>query len=102
MAGINPTLNYQTRDIESLPCIPMKSSLDACKIINLAKSDWDSYETSWDFTTLPLLQSEFHQPNLCEAYTKIRAHWKEMTLEMQRLEKENNLIFIEAYSFRTN
>lgn len=69
-------------------------------IIEISKSDWDSYETSWDFTTLPLLQPEYHQPTLRETYTKIRAHWKEMTLEMQRLEEENNRIFIEAYGLQ--
>ena len=68
-----------------------------CKI---SKFDWEFHETSWDFTTLPLLQSEYHQPTLRETYTKLRAHWKEMTLEMQRLEEENNRIFIEAYDLQ--
>ncbi|AGF95618.1 Type II restriction enzyme methylase subunit [Methanosarcina mazei Tuc01] len=30
----------------------------------------------------------------------LRTHWKEMTLEMQRLEEENNRIFIEAYGLQ--
>ena len=68
--------------------------------IKFSRLDWDSYETSWDFTTLPLLQSEYRQPTLRETYTKLRAHWQETTLEMQRLEEENNRIFIEAYGLQ--
>ena len=63
-------------------------------------SDWDSYETSWDFNSLPLLNPDYRQPTLKATYQKLRAHWREMTLEMQQLEKENNRIFIEAYGLQ--
>lgn len=33
-------------------------------------------------------------------YQKLRVHWVEMTFEMQRLEEENNRIFIEAYDLQ--
>jgi hypothetical protein len=57
-------------------------------------------ETSWDFTSLPLLNPDYRQPTLKATYQKLRAHWREMTLEMQRLEEENNRIFIEAYGLQ--
>ena len=66
----------------------------------IAKFDWDSYETSWDFTSLPLLNPNYRQPTLKATYQKLRAHWREMALEMQRLEQENNRIFIDAYANR--
>jgi type II restriction/modification system DNA methylase subunit YeeA len=69
-------------------------------LIDISREDWDSYETSWDFATLPLLQPEFHQPTLHETYSKLRTHWKEMTLEIQRMEEENNRIYIEAYGLQ--
>lgn len=102
---INPTLAFQPGDLSVLPILGIDIIADSIdtichNIIEISKSDWDSYETSWDFTTLPLLQPEYHQPTLRETYTKIRAHWKEMTLEMQRLEEENNRIFIEAYGLQ--
>lgn len=100
---LNPTLNYQVGDIQKLPILIHDFNgviFNWNYIIQVAKRDWDSYETSWDFTTLPLLQSEFCQPTLKETYTKLRAHWQEMTLEMQRLEEENNRIFIEAYGLQ--
>lgn len=46
-----------------------------------------AYETSWDFTSLPLLNTDYRQSTLKATYQKLRAHWREMTLEMQRLEQ---------------
>jgi type II restriction/modification system DNA methylase subunit YeeA len=100
--ALNPTLNANPGDIGKIPLPTFNvevSSLIAF-IINIQRLDWDSYETSWNFTTLPLLQHEYHQPTLQETYTKLRTHWKQMTLEMQRLEEENNHIFIEAYGLQ--
>jgi len=102
---INPTLNFQIGDIARLPL--EKSLLSNNKILDIASTcidvsgkDWDSYETSWDFTSLPLLNPKYHQPTLKVTYQKIRAHWRVMTLTMQRLEEENNRIFIEAYGLQ--
>ena len=104
---LNPTINLQIADIVRLP-LPLQEELinknfftiGIIKLISLAKTDWDSYETSWDFTRLPLLQAEYHQPNLQESYNTLRKHWREMTREMQQLEEENNRIFIEAYGLQ--
>ncbi|WP_299941333.1 BREX-1 system adenine-specific DNA-methyltransferase PglX [uncultured Nitratireductor sp.] len=65
--------------------------------VSLSKSDWDAYETSWDFTTLPLLSPDHRGETLAFSYANLRAHWQGMTDEMQRLEEENNRIFIDAY-----
>ena len=62
-----------------------------------SKFDWDAYETSWDFNTLPLLAREQRADTLASSYSNLRAHWQGMTSEMQRLEEENNRIFIDAY-----
>ena len=96
---MNPTLNLLPGQMNETPCLLAGKEISKNCVI-ISKSDWDSYETSWDFTTLPLLQSEYRQPTLRETYAKLRAHWKEMTLEMQRLEEENNRIFIEAYGLQ--
>ena len=74
------------------------------KLIELAKTDWDAYEISWDFITLPLLSPE-HRPDpdnatLADSYATLRTHWQSMTDEMQRLEEENNRIFIDAYGLQ--
>src|SRR3546814_14653387 len=70
------------------------------ELILRSKDDWDSVETSWDFITLPLLHPDHCQPTLKASYQSLRTHWREMTLEMQRLEEENNRIFIDAYGLQ--
>ena len=106
LSSINPTLNYQTNDIERIPAVSISNTLVAGKLIEKAKQDWDSYETSWDFTRLPFICKQANNPTypllltLKQAYTQLRAHWQEMTLETQRLEQENNRIFIDAYGLQ--
>lgn len=102
---LNPTIQYLVGDVMNTPFANLDYSSDNLTrdgktIISLGKADWDSYETSWDFTSLPLLNPDYHQPTLKATYQKLRAHWWEMTLEMQRLEEENNRIFIEAYGLQ--
>jgi hypothetical protein len=101
---INPTLNFQAGNIAALPWNEGLVEKYATRIdatvrisVEITQHDWDSYETSWDFSSLPLLRPDYRQPTLKATYQKLRAHWRETTLEMQRLEKENNCIFIEAY-----
>ncbi len=46
------------------------------------------------------LTPEHRQTTLAETYTHLRNYWSGMTGEMQRLEQENNCIFIEAYGLQ--
>lgn len=100
---ICPTLDFNPGALLKLPYkrISVKQ-IDSVPstLIGRAHVDWNSYEASWDFTILPLLQPEDHQPTLKSSYEKLRAHWQEMTLEMQQLEEENNRIFINAYGLQ--
>lgn len=70
------------------------------QLVYIAEIDWNAYETSWDFTRLPLLDPDYCPPTVKAAYDNLRAHWQEMTLEMQLLEEENNRIFIDAYGLQ--
>lgn len=103
--AINPTLNFQVGNIAAIP-LPTnknwKSSSTALsnKTISITKSDWDSYETSWDFEALPLLTEEHRNNTLSTTYQNLRTHWQEMTDEMKQLEEENNRIFIDAYGLQ--
>ncbi|MEI4234828.1 hypothetical protein [Roseovarius sp. D22-M7] len=69
-------------------------------LVGFGKSDWDAYETSWDFNTLPLLSPDHRGETLEATYTRLRAHWQGISDEMQRLEEENNRIFIDAYGLQ--
>ncbi|MEB8388418.1 BREX-1 system adenine-specific DNA-methyltransferase PglX [Rhodobacteraceae bacterium KMM 6894] len=102
---ISPTLNYQPGDISKLPA-SFERSLQgricglAGQMVSIAGADWDAYETSWDFTTLPLLQPDHRTETLEGSYTALRTHWQGMTDEMLTLEEENNRIFIDAYGLQ--
>ena len=101
---LNSTLNFQVGNIASLPIDPaLLNSIDgrvAENLVGFSKSDWDAYETSWDFTTLPLLSPDHRAETLEASYVALRAHWQGMTDSMQRLEEENNRIFIDAYGLQ--
>lgn len=102
--SLNPTLHFNIGNFDQLPWPERVSSKSiqnpTMELIQLAKSDWDAYELSWDFTTLPLLQPDHHTETLEGTYTTLRAHWQGMTDEMLTLEEENNRIFIDAYGLQ--
>lgn len=60
LSMLNPTLNMQARDIKALPVLisaehqPAINSL-VDNNVSISKTDWDSFETSWDFKRHPLL-----------------------------------------------
>lgn len=101
---LNPTMTFQSGDIRRLPLASDKvesaSKSSVPKLIDLSSADWASSETSWDFTRLPLLSSDHRGETLATTYGRIRAHWQRMSDEMQRLEEENNRIFIDAYGLQ--
>ncbi|NMG49992.1 BREX-1 system adenine-specific DNA-methyltransferase PglX [Azoarcus communis] len=101
---ISPTLDINISQISSLPLPENFEAIQArgmaAKLVHISRTDWDSYETSWGFSDLALLHADYRQPTLKASYQKLRAHWREMTLEMQRLEQENNRIFIDAYGLQ--
>ena len=60
MTLMNPTLNFPPGYLQAVPYLHNESSSDAVrslvdKNIDLSTSDWDSFETSWDFKRHPLL-----------------------------------------------
>ena len=104
LKAINPTIEFQPGNISIIPFNQSVFDVAVDKrvqiIINRYKEDWNFYETSWDFQSLPLLRPEYHSHSLPAAYTGVRAAWQAMTEEMQRLEEENNRVFIEAYGLQ--
>ena len=55
---IAPTMHFQAGDIKQIPVHPEVKSINnviAEECVRIAKEDWDSYETSWDFKRNPLV-----------------------------------------------
>ena len=98
---INPTLNFQAGNISNLPIKIMNSdtvTTYTSKLIDLSKTDWDSYEISWDFTENPIIRTG--QPNLEQAFNTWQQQNADAVAEMKRLEEENNKLFIDAYGLQ--
>lgn len=103
LSAISPTLNFEVGHIASLPILGELSGIPVepiQKLIEETKSDWDAHETSWDFSTLPLLSPDHRTETLEATYIRLRMHWQGVSDEIQRLEKENNRIFINAYGLQ--
>lgn len=99
---LNPTLHFQSGDFRKLTLGPNYISINTENIvkslISIAKFDWDSYETSWDFTQNPIIRT--NQPNLEQAFNTWQQQNADAVAEMKRLEEENNKLFIEAYGLQ--
>jgi hypothetical protein len=108
----NPTLNFQVRDIMNLPVsIDNKFSGVVENIvesnIQLSKSDWYSYETSWDFVTHPLIKPVLTENNSNRSQTLIadcyNAWVDECEARFNKLkanEEALNRIFIDIYGLQ--
>lgn len=113
---INPTLNYQAGDIAKLPF--KQEFLDSDTLyaktnvlIDISKSDWNSFEVSQDFLANPITSSfrvpahgyenqNLSLPTLTSEYSAWLTQNQSNIAEMQRLEEENNRIFIDAYGLQ--
>ena len=99
--SINPTLNYQVRDISSLPIIfdnffEVNDTVEQC--INISKSDWDSRETSWDFQQSPLIATGY--VSLEQAYNGWVEKVTQDFAQLHANETELNRIFIDIYGLQ--
>ena len=100
---VSPTVNFQSGEIAKLPLIEsaIGGSQAAKKfnsLIGNSKIDWDSFEGSWDFVGNPLLVAKRESVKL--AFAAWQAENTAAVTEMQRLEEENNRLFIDAYGLQ--
>lgn len=95
---INPTLNYQPGTIASLPFARAEQTKSVVKQnIALSKSDWDAFETSWDFTKHPLLRNKL---TISEAYAEWETECNARFAQLKANEEELNRIFIDIYGLQ--
>ena len=102
---MNPTLNFQVGNVAALPVLrdPVDSHQAAIeKVVKLlilhTRTDWDAYECSWNFESLPILTTSSEPaPTLASSYAAWITENRETIAEMQRLEEDNNRLFIDAY-----
>ena len=96
---IAPTINFQAGDIARVPItnIP-EAEMDIVRnSIKTSKSDWDSFETSWDFQRHPLIRKT---ATIKEAFSQWQQECDERFNQLKSNEEELNRIFIDIYGLQ--
>lgn len=97
----NPTLNTTVGDVLQLPLkINNKEKVNekVQKLLTVSQSDWDSFETSWDFKVHPLVKN--HVSTISEAYNLWSNECEERFNTLKSNEEELNRIFIDIYGLQ--
>ena len=97
--AINATMHYLVGNISALPIIYQENEIinDLAKAnVILSRTDWDAYETSWDFKRHPMLGGD----KLINAYTSWKADCESRFLQLKDNEEKLNRIFINIYGLQ--
>ncbi|NLZ36695.1 MAG: BREX-1 system adenine-specific DNA-methyltransferase PglX [Clostridiales bacterium] len=111
---LSPTINYEVGHIANFPIIFRDEKKDKVKSIvenniSLSKSDWDSFETSWDFKQHPLVQNRVmtgwgDDGPLSGSISQSFDMWREISEyrfnTLKSNEEELNRIFIDIYGLQ--
>ena len=106
LSVLSPTLNFEAGDVGKLPIsLIEQKKIELLKdnveeLILISKSDWDSFESSWDFNSSPLLNAPLKTATVSESWQNWQAHCTSQIKRMRELETENNRLFIEAYGLQ--
>lgn len=115
-----PTVDYHEGPLGRIPVIVSKEHFaDVSRLseqcVSLARYDWDSFETSWDFQRHPLLQYAVFTPQMvakeeANGYLTMNGiadayrHWEQVCNErfnqLKTNEEELNRIFIDIYGLQ--
>lgn len=94
----NQSLNITAEDLESIPIIvEQKKEIDDIvkQNISISKSDWDTHETSWDFTTCPILEEKLDLLSFC--INTYKQKWSKLFYQLHSNEEVLNEKFIHIY-----
>lgn len=99
---LSASMTFEVGQIASLPIIYRDE--EKSNIVNIVKenikeeeNDWDSFETSWNFTKHPLLRSV---SSISEAFTQWQSECDGRFNELKANEEELNRIFIDIYGLQ--
>jgi len=99
---LSPTINFEAGQVS---CFPIKRDSDselavserAYALAAIARKDWDMAETSWSFSSFPLLASYTSNNPLDYCYAKFRDLARSQIQQTLQLEEENNRTLIGIY-----
>lgn len=99
---ISPTLNFEAEQIKQMPLEMRDDNKDRIielvkKSIEISKDDWNSFETSWDFTIHPLLKPMSKVSTIRDSLGNWNAYTYQQRSLLKHNEEELNKIFIDIY-----
>lgn len=99
---LSPTMSFEVGQISVIPFVESESKdvnelVQSC--IEIAKNDWDSFETSWNFKKHPLIQNiELMQ----EAFDNWKSICDSRIKQVKNNEERINEIFIDIYNMKND
>jgi hypothetical protein len=103
---LNPTINFSCGVIDLVP-VPEFAGQDAAAIssigkecVSIATADWDSFETSWNFTCHPCVHTALKKVNISDSWQTWRDYTFSEVERMRALEAESNRLIIRAYGLQ--
>ena len=100
---LSPTLDFHEGPIGRIPVIITESEIEkindfVSNNISISQTDWDSFETSWNFKTHPFL---LHQKNtIKKSFEEWWTFAEQQFAQLKANEEELNRIFIEIYGLQ--
>jgi hypothetical protein len=97
LRAISPTLNYNVDEIAKLPFRSGMATDKGEPLIDAARNDWDSFETSWNFTRPSWSEDSTSGEPIGHRYKEWSSVQAQLAREQQVRETENNSVVAEAY-----
>jgi hypothetical protein len=99
LAAVAPTAHFEVGQVASLPIlesVPAEVPSLVEALVSTARADWDSFETSWDFTGSALV-NDGSTRTLQTRVEAFLAEWAQRSREQQARETRNNELVAELY-----
>ena len=101
LSVISPTMNFEVDHIKRVPLLINDKKEKVVNIvkenIELSKTDWDAFETSWDFKNHPLLRKT---STIAEAFNQWQSECDSRYNQLKANEEELDRIFIDIYGLQ--
>lgn len=99
LSVLSPTIGFESGYLRKIPYLSTPDEVTAVvnECISIARADWDSFETSWDFKHHPLLRKV---PIIAEAFEQWQAECDNRFNQLKANEEELNRIFIDIYGLQ--
>ncbi|MET4589818.1 hypothetical protein ABIA70_001415 [Arthrobacter sp. 754] len=102
LGAMSPTMGFEVGQISLLPIVDLENGVSEKveQLIQFAKEDWDSRESSWNFAAHPLLTEGMRASAIQQVLAGVVEKWNAATLRTHALEQAVRRRVGEAYGLR--